>query len=87
MKDISLILKKAILLSNGYDSKLISQEIEKIPNIWCRLEDDSNFNWYLISKSNEKTIIEYYGYLSAKYPIALFMEKCPKEIYQLLYAK
>lgn len=87
MKDISLVLEKAISLSNGYDSKLISHEIEKLPNIWCRLEDDSNLNWYLISKSAEKSVIEYYGYLSSKYPVALLMEKCPKDIYELLSKK
>ena len=87
MKDISLILEKAFLLSNGYDSKLVSYEIEKISNIWCRLEDDSNLNWYLISKSDGKSVIEYYGYLSAKYPVALLMKTCPKDIYKLLLAK
>ena len=84
MKDISLILKKAVLLLNGYDSKLVSHELEKMPNIWCRLEDDSNLNWYLISKSDGKSVIEYYGYLSKKYPVALLMKDCPKDICKLL---
>lgn len=87
MKDISLILKKAVLLLNGYDSKSVSHEIEKIPNIWCRLEDDSNLSWYLISKSDGESVIEYYGYLSAIYPVALLMKECPKDIYKLLSEK
>lgn len=87
MKDISLILKKAVLLSNGYDSKSVSYEIEKIPNIWCRLEDDSNLSWYLISKSDGKSVIEYYGYLSTIYPVALLMKECPKDICKLLSEK
>ena len=61
MKDISFILEKGILLSKDYNSKLISKKLEKISSIWCRLEDDSNLNWYLISKSNGKSVIEYYG--------------------------
>lgn len=84
MKDISLILKKAILLFNGYDSKSVSYKIEKIPNMWCRLEDDSNLSWYLISKSDGKSVIEYYGYLSTIYPVALLTKECPKDIYKLL---
>lgn len=87
MKDVSLIFKKAVLLSNGYDSKSVSHEIEKIPNIWCRLEDDSNLRWYLISKSNGKSVIEYYGYLSTIYPVALLMKECPTDIYKLLSEK
>lgn len=87
MKDISLILGKAVLLLNGYDSKLVSHEIEKIPNIWCRLEDDSKLNWYLISKSNGKSVLGYYGYLSVKYPVALLMKDCPKDICKLLSEK
>lgn len=87
MKDISSILKQAVLLSNGYDSRSVSHEIEKIPNIWCRLEDDSNLSWYLISKSDGKSVTEYYGYLSATYPVALLMKECPKDIYELLSEK
>ena len=74
-------------MSKEYDSKSVAHEIEKISNTWCRLEDDSNLNWYLISKSNGKSVIECYGYLSAKYPISLLMKECPKDIYQLLAEK
>ena len=84
MKDISFILEKGILLSKDYNSKLISKKLEKISSIWCRLEDDSNLNWYLISKSNGKSVIEYYGYLSVKFPVALLMKNCSSKIYQLL---
>lgn len=87
MKDLTLIFEKAVLLLNGYDSKSVSHEIEKIPNIWCRLEDDSNLGWYLISKSDGRSVIEYYGYLSTKYPIALLMKECPKDVYKLLSEK
>lgn len=87
MKDISVILEKAVLSMDGYDSKLISYEMEKEFDIWCRLEDDSNLRWYLISKNNGRTVTEYYGYLSEKYPVALLMKNCPKNIYALLLEK
>ncbi len=84
VKDISVTLEKAIKLSNEYHSENISHEIEKIKNVWCRLEDDSERNWYLISKSNKKSVIKYYGYLSVKFPIALLMESCTTNIRDLL---
>lgn len=87
MKDISRILEKAISMSSGYNAKLISDQIEKIPNIWCRLEDDSNLKWYLISESNGKSVIKYYGYLSVQFPIAILKRNCPKSIYNLLLEK
>ena len=84
MKDLTLVFKKAFSLSDEYDSKSLSNKLEKLPNIWCRLEDDSNLRWYLISKSNGKSVVECYGYLSAKYPIALLTKKCPDDISHLL---
>ncbi len=84
IKDISLTLERAILLSNEYHSELISHEIEKITNIWCRLEDDSSLNWYLISKSTGKSVEKYYGYLSRKFPVALLMKDCPNDVRNLL---
>ena len=62
MKDISQTLELALTLNINYDSKLVADELGKIPNIWCKLEDDSKFNWYLISRSNGKIIEQYYGY-------------------------
>lgn len=84
MKDISVILEKALSLADEYDSKLVSDEIEKIPNIWCRLEDDSNLKWYLISKSDGETVIKYYGYLSAEFPVALLIRDCPDNVLKIL---
>lgn len=84
VKDISVTLEKAMKLSNGYHAENISYKIEKIKNVWCRLEDDSDRNWYLISKSNGKSVIKYYGYLSVKFPIALLMKCCTTDIRNLL---
>lgn len=84
MKDISIIFDKASQMTNNYNARLLSREIEKEANIWCRLEDDTNFNWYLISQNNGKSIIKDFGYLSAKYPVALLKKKCPNYIYKLL---
>lgn len=84
MKNISLILEKAVLSSEGYDSRLVAHEIEKIPNVWCRLEDDSNLRWYLLSTNNGKSVVGYYGYLSTKFPVALLMKDCPFNIRKLL---
>lgn len=84
MKDISQLLEKASLEANQYDSKHISRAIEKVPNIWCRLEDDSNFNWYLIGKNDGESVVSYYGYLSSKFPVALLTEDCPDAVYRIL---
>lgn len=87
MKDISKILEKAISMSSGYNAELVSTQIEEIPNMWCRLEDDSNLKWYLISKSNGKSVIKCYGYLSVQFPVAILKRNCPKKIYNLLLEK
>lgn len=84
MKDISIVLERASSMENRYDAKYISRMVEQIPQVWCRLEDDSNFNWYLISKSNGKSVISYYGYLSSRFPVALLKGECPHEIYRQL---
>jgi len=84
MKDISRVFERASSMSNQYDARFMSSIMEKIPEVWCRLEDDSNLNWYLISKSDGKSVITYYGYLSSKFPVALLKKECPDEIYKLL---
>lgn len=85
MKDITLAFEKAIAFRNGYNSKKIAFEIETNTDSWCRLEDDSNLKWYLISKTNGESIIKYYGYLSRMYPVAIMMDNCPKEILNILF--
>lgn len=87
MKDISIILEKATQIIDNYNVRLLSKEIEKEPNIWCRLEDDTNLNWYLISQNNGKSVTKDFGYLSAKYPVALLKKSCPDNIYNLLSKK
>ena len=84
MKDISTILEKATLSLEKYNSQDLSMKIEKVSGTWCRLEDDSNLKWYLISKNDGKSVVEYYGYLSVKFPVALLMENCPNKIRKLL---
>ena len=85
MRDISVVLEKAIKNKSNYTSRLVSKEIEELPNIWCRLEDDSSRNWYTISLSDGKTVIEDYGYLSYSFPVALLKDNCPKNIYDIIY--
>ncbi|SEQ05920.1 hypothetical protein SAMN02910289_01144 [Lachnospiraceae bacterium RM5] len=85
MKDITLVFKKAIACRNEYNSKLIATKIEMNYDCWCRLEDDSNLKWYLISKTNGKTVIKYYGYLSKTFPVAIVMDDCPNEIVTFLF--
>lgn len=87
MKDITDILKKAVSLKDNYNSQMVADEIEKLSSIWCRLEDDSNLRWYLISESNGKTVVKYYGYLCVKYPIAFLMDDCPPEIIKIIKRK
>lgn len=84
MKDISTVLEKALLYSSKYNPDELSLQIERISDIWCRLEDDSNLKWYLISKNDGKLVVEYYGYLSVKFPVALLMKNCPNNIRKLL---
>lgn len=87
MKDITDILKRAVNLEENYNSKMVADEIEKIPDIWCRLEDDSNLRWYLISANNGKTVVKYYGYLCVKYPVAFLMDDCPPEVIKIIKEK
>lgn len=87
IKDVSLIFKKAMLISKEYKPNLISKDLEKLTNIWCRLDDDTNLNWYSITKVDKDFfyVIEDYGYLSRKFPISILMKNCPKNIRNLLY--
>ena len=84
MRDISSTFERAIKNKDNYNSRLVSKEIEKIPNIWCRIEDDSSRKWYTISLSNGKTVIEEYGYLSCSFPVALLKDNCPPVIFDIL---
>lgn len=38
----------------------------------------------LISKNDGKSVVEYYGYLSVKFPVALLLKNCPNNIRKLL---
>lgn len=87
MKDISKIMQEAIEKSDTYNSYVVSNELEKFHKVWCRLEDDSNMNWYLISETDGKSVKSYLGYLSRKYPIALLYEKCPQVIKEYLHGE
>ena len=87
LKNISKSFEKALKVVENFDVHVVSKEMEKIPDIWCRLEDDSNLNWYAISRNNGKTVIEDYGYLSARFPIAVLMKGCPIIICKLLSEK
>lgn len=84
IKDLTDIFIKGIINSADYNPKDIENKLEDLPNIWCRMCDDSLCNWYLISRSNAKDVAEYYGWLSCRFPVALIMENCPDNIRQLL---
>lgn len=36
-------------------------KIEGVSDTWCKLEDDSNLKWYLISKIDGKSVIYIIG--------------------------
>ncbi len=84
MRDISSVFERATKNKGNYNPRLVSKEIEEIPNIWCRIEDDSSRNWYTISLINGKTVIEDYGYLSCSFTVALLKDNCPQIIYDIL---
>lgn len=85
VKDLTSAFEKAIAFRTGYNSEQIASDIETNTDCWCRLEDDSNLKWYLISQNNGTTVTEYYGYLSRMYPIAIMMENCPNKILKILF--
>lgn len=88
VKDISNIMRDAIEKSDNYNSRNISKDMEQeFHQVWCRLEDDSNWNWYLISETDGITVKKYWGYLSKKYPIAFLYDSCPEEIRYFLQRK
>lgn len=84
MRDISFTFERAIKNKANYNSRVVSKEIEKIPNIWCRIEDDSRRSWYTISLNNGKSVMEDYGYLSCSFTVALLKDNCPQIIYDIL---
>lgn len=84
MKDISKVMQDAIEKSDTYNSEMISKKLEKFHEIWCRLEDDTNMNWYLISETDGKSVKRCFGYLSQKFPVAFLYENCPQEIMEYL---
>lgn len=87
VKDLSCVFGKAIAKAEKYNSKLIADELELKFGIWCRLEDDSNLEWYLISENNGKTIVNYYGYLSKRFPVAIIKDICPDDICRVLHKR
>lgn len=87
MRNLSKILGEAVEKASKYNSRIISKEMENIPNIWCRLEDDSRGKWYLISEMDGKSVKKYFGYLSHEYPVALLFDECPHEVKELLKEK
>ena len=84
IKNITHIMHEAVKIAEGYHFRTIDSELEQLPNIWCRVDDDSNRNWYIISRSNGKSAIEDYGYLSREYPIAFLFDTCPKAVCDIL---
>ncbi len=84
IKNITDIMREAVKNSEGYRFEKIAKELEQIPNIWCTDDYDSNGKWYIISRSDGKTVIEDYGYLSSEYPIAFLFDTCPKEVREKL---
>lgn len=83
MKDVSKSFEKAILLSKEYDVRILENKIEQLQNIWCFLDYDSNYDWYVVGKNNGDSLIEDYAYLSTKFPIVLVRKNCPKNVYNL----
>lgn len=83
MKDVSKSFEKAILLLKEYDVSILENKIEQLENIWCFLDYDSNYDWYVVGKNNGVSIIEDYAYLSTKFPIVLVNKNCPENIYNL----
>ena len=84
-KDLTEIFKKGIFLSNNYNAVLISKLISKsINNISCEFYEDSNYNWYEIVRIENNFVIEIYGYLSYKFPVAILKNNCPKNIIDFL---
>lgn len=74
IKDLTNILRKGILLSDGYDLKIIKRKIESISGMVCRFDLYSRHNWYFIDDCES---IANYGCLSARFPVALLSEDCP----------
>ena len=60
-RDISKVFETAVKQSKNYHSNDIADKLETINKMWCRLEDDSRRNWYLISETDGKTVTDYYG--------------------------
>ena len=83
-RDISKVFETAVKQSKNYHSNDIADKLETINKMWCRLEDDSRRNWYLISETDGKTVTDYYGYLCSMFPVALLMNGCPESIAKLL---
>lgn len=84
IKDLTDIFRKGILNSADYDPKAIENKLETLPDIWCLVNPDKFYNWYYIGLTNGKSLIEYYGFLSQRFPVALLMENCPDNVRELL---
>lgn len=84
MNDLTEIFSKAIENKDRYNSLEVSKQLGKLDNVWCRIEDDSNRKWYLISETDGKSVKTYFGYLSCDYPVSLLFENCPKNVIDCL---
>ncbi|MDE6102081.1 MAG: hypothetical protein K2F73_03815, partial [Ruminococcus sp.] len=80
IKDLTDIFRKGILNSADYNPKSIKNKLETLPDIWCRFDDDSLWNWYWISKGKDYPVIEEsHDFFSSPFPACL-LKYCPNDI-------
>ncbi len=84
IKDLTDTFGKGILNLANYNFKDIQCKLETLPCIWCMDNPDKLDNWYYIGRTNGKSLIEKYGFLSCRFPVALLMENCPDNVRNLL---
>lgn len=87
MKDYTEIFAKAIEISSDYDCEKIAKALNLSDKFYCGVKDDEwvTYNWYIIAEKELETRHNgYYAYLFRKFPVALILKECPREIKDFL---
>ena len=80
MKDVTEIFAKAVENESSYLYKTAAFILESDGDIWCLPDSDTNEKWACIGRTNGSSIVESYGFICVKYPVALLKENCPDKV-------
>lgn len=84
MKDVTEVFGKALDRSGACLYATVRYALEKLDDIWCLADSDTNEKWAYIGRTDGECLTEYYGLICEAYPVALLNDDCPDIIKAVL---